>query len=193
MNQTTRPRRDPPGEQGNKRSSLKTPGAPGALGTRGNNVSVEFPLRLFQTPEETRSFQDRRRISSAYYSPPSLPRHWVNGRMRGRGGAEGKGGMLELPLRVEPPLLCCRFADGSFDFTSSAELPSQVVLSLSRPRLCASLALNVRKEPGTYARGKHSMLMGTVDASFLSSCHDCGAAASLSVLKEEKWKDGREK
>lgn len=81
MNQTTRPCRDPPGEQGNKRSSLKTPGVPGALGTRRNNVMVEFPLGLFQTGEETRSFQDPTPPQILLVIPsPSLSRHGEFGR-----------------------------------------------------------------------------------------------------------------
>lgn len=57
MNQTTRPPRDPHGEQGNKCLALKTRTFPRALVHR-DNVMAEFPLWLFQTGKETRSFQD---------------------------------------------------------------------------------------------------------------------------------------
>lgn len=123
MNQTTRPRRDPPGEHGNKRSSLKRRQAsPGPLGTRGNNVSVEFPLWLFQTGEETRSFQDRRRISSSLLFP-SLPRFQGTGWMRGGREEEERepecwsshcesnhlwsGAALQTAPSISPPPLSC--------------------------------------------------------------------------------------
>lgn len=57
MNQTTWPPRDPRVEQGNKCFLLKTRTFPRALAHR-DNVMAEFPFRLFQTGNETRSFLD---------------------------------------------------------------------------------------------------------------------------------------
>lgn len=184
MNQTTRPRRDPPGEQGNKRSSLKTPGVPGALSTHGNNVMVEFPLRLFQTEEEARSFQDLTQDPILLIIPlPSLSRHWVNG-----GGGEEKREKRE----------CCSLRAPAVSQTSSGlvslcgrcflfhlllllQLPSQVadkLLSFSCPRPCVTLPLKeMRGRMRAYLCMGNSTMVADADASFFSSCQDCGAAA----------------
>lgn len=154
MNQTTRPCRDPPGEQGNKYSSLKTAGVPGALGTRRNNVMVEFPLGLFQTGEETRSFQDLTPPQILLVIPfPSLSRHGEFGR---RGEQKEKRECRSLGAPAESrtssglAALCGRRRvkrrrRGSSFYFASSQLPSQVadkLLSFPCPSACVTLPLN---------------------------------------------------